>query len=201
MVIPLTKTLNISFTMNFELTESFGCTMYISATVALYLKVLSLILEWQLLGFLSKFLASLVGIIFLYVVRCTSSYFVYILRRFRWFSSPHPYLRQWIGEFAVVAGWLLIEIGWFVLFLGRKTSIPTIVRVYFEFQCHIWCVTSVPIVFCIHSIFISFMHKCERFRRDRTGLSEQYVCKAVQMWNWYANILYRICCYSARNGA
>ena len=45
-------------------------------------------------------------------VGCTASYFVKIIWR-----SDTPIFRQCIASFAVAEGWLLLHIGWFVLFL------------------------------------------------------------------------------------
>ena len=50
-------------------------------------------------------------------VGCTASYFVKIIWYSRWFCIP-PLLRQCIVIFAVAEGWLLLDIGWFVLFLS-----------------------------------------------------------------------------------
>ena len=47
----------------------------------------------------------------------TATYFLKILGCSRWFCIPHPHLRQCIALFAVAEGWLLLDIGWFVLFL------------------------------------------------------------------------------------
>ena len=49
--------------------------------------------------------------------RCTASYFVKIIWCSRWFCKLPPHLRQCIALFAVAEGWLLLNIGRFVLFL------------------------------------------------------------------------------------
>ena len=50
-------------------------------------------------------------------VGCTASYFVKIIWCSCWFCYPLPILRLNIAYFAVAEGWLLLDIGWFVLFL------------------------------------------------------------------------------------
>ena len=49
-------------------------------------------------------------------VGCTASYFVKIIWCSCWFWTPPPILRLSIAYFAVAEGWLLLVIGWFVLF-------------------------------------------------------------------------------------
>ena len=41
---------------------------------------------------------------------------IYIIVCSRWFYSLSPHLRQFIALYAVAKGWLLLDIGWFVLF-------------------------------------------------------------------------------------
>ena len=52
-------------------------------------------------------------------VGCTASYFVKVIWCSRWFCTP-PILRLCIALFAVAEGWLLLDIGWFVLFLSHS---------------------------------------------------------------------------------
>ena len=52
-------------------------------------------------------------------VGCTASYFVKIIWCSCWFWTPPPILRLNIAYFAVAEGWLLLDIGWFVLFFQR----------------------------------------------------------------------------------
>ena len=40
------------------------------------------------------------------------------------FEPPPPILRLNIAYFAVAEGWLLLDIGWFVLFLSLKILLP-----------------------------------------------------------------------------
>ena len=49
-------------------------------------------------------------------VGCTASYFVKIIWCSCWFCTPPPILRLNIAYFAVAEGWLLLDIGLFVLF-------------------------------------------------------------------------------------
>ena len=49
-------------------------------------------------------------------VGCTVSYFVQIIWCSCWFWPPPLILRLTIAYFAVAEGWLLLDIGWFVLF-------------------------------------------------------------------------------------
>ena len=51
----------------------------------------------------------------LVLVGCTASNFIKIIWCSRWFCNP-PILRLCIALFAVAEGWLLLDIGWFVLF-------------------------------------------------------------------------------------
>ena len=53
------------------------------------------------------------------VVGCTASYFVKIIWCSRWFCNP-PILRVCIALFAVAEGWLLLDIGWFILFMIKS---------------------------------------------------------------------------------
>ena len=56
-------------------------------------------------------------------VGCTASYFVKIIWCSRWFCKPPPpILRLCIALFAVAEGWLLLDIGWFVLFLEWQST-------------------------------------------------------------------------------
>ena len=52
-------------------------------------------------------------------VGCITSYFVKIIWCSRWLSTPPPILRLYIALFAVAEGWLLLDIGGFVLFLKK----------------------------------------------------------------------------------
>ena len=54
-------------------------------------------------------------------VRNTASYFVKIIWCSRWFCNP-PILRLCYALFAVAEGWLLLDIGWFVLFFTILTE-------------------------------------------------------------------------------
>ena len=66
---------------------------------------------------MSKLLASLMRIYFFETyVGCTASYFVKIILCSRWYCNPHHILRLCIALFEVAEGWLLLDIGWFVLF-------------------------------------------------------------------------------------
>ena len=42
------------------------------------------------------------------------------------FVTPPPLLRQYIAIFAVAEGWLLLDIGWFVLFLRYLVTFPSL---------------------------------------------------------------------------
>ena len=56
-------------------------------------------------------------------VGCTASYFVKIVWCSCWFCNPPLILRLYIAYFAVAKGWLLLDIGWFVLyFLARART-------------------------------------------------------------------------------
>ena len=46
----------------------------------------------------------------------TASYFFKIIWCSRWFCISSPRLRQRIALFAFIEGWLLLDIGWFVVF-------------------------------------------------------------------------------------
>ena len=52
-------------------------------------------------------------------VECTASYLVYMIWCSRWFCCPYPHLMQCIALFVVDEGLLLLDIGWFVLFLCK----------------------------------------------------------------------------------
>ena len=54
---------------------------------------------------------------------CTASYFVKIIWCSCWFCTHPPFFRLNIAYFAVAEGWLLLDIGWFVLFLISKKDI------------------------------------------------------------------------------
>ena len=57
-------------------------------------------------------------LIFEAFVGCTASYFVKTIWCSRWFLQnlrPPPHLRQCIALFAVAEGWVLLDIGWFIL--------------------------------------------------------------------------------------
>ena len=69
------------------------------------------------------------------VVGCTASYFVKIIWLSRWFCNPPPpMLRLYIALFAVAEGWLLLDIGWFVLFLTYLFNYMMYIRTYHVFH-------------------------------------------------------------------
>ena len=61
----------------------------------------------------------------------TASYFVKIIWCSRWFCNPPPPLisRLCIALFAVAEGWLLLDIGWFVLFLYSQIPLQILLHV------------------------------------------------------------------------
>ena len=62
----------------------------------------------------------------------------YMMFPFVMFPPPH-YLRQYLASFAVTKGWLLLDIGWFVLFFYLVSNkIPFFVCRYCSILCWRW---------------------------------------------------------------
>ena len=109
--------------------------MYNGATASLYFwnvftwndvgyLVLWDICYYKLFSSLSKLLVSLIRNYFSETtVGCTAWYFVKIIWCSRWFWNP-PIFRLYITLFAVAEGSLLLDIGWFVLFLVISHLFP-----------------------------------------------------------------------------
>ena len=70
---------------------------------------------------------------------------------------PSPILMLWIALFAVAEGWLLLDIGWFVLFY-EACKVNTIffsgrIFIIWKLYCIQWCIINISIFLCADVLF------------------------------------------------